>query len=98
MCPSRIERTASRNWFVKIVAFHQHGIEAGDGAALKVSGALEDFGKQAEHGRRVALLAGRLAGGEPDFALRHGQPRDRVHDQQNIQSLIAKIFGDGRCT
>ena len=60
---------------------------------LKCAGALEDSWQQREHRRRVSFLTGRLSGRQSDFALRHGQPRHRVHHQQDILALIAKIFG-----
>jgi hypothetical protein len=82
--------------FVEIVAFHQDGEESGDGALLKISGALQNARQQIEDRGRVALLAGRLAGGQADFALRHGQARHRIHDEQHVGALIAKIFGDGQ--
>ena len=58
----------------------------------KIPGALEDLRQQIEDARRVALLAGRLARRQADLALRHGQPRHRIHHQQHALSLIAKIF------
>ena len=53
------------------------------------------FGRSAKHRRRVAFLAGRLAGGQSDLALSHGQARDRIHDQQDVGALVAEILGDG---
>ena len=79
--------------FVKIVAFHQHGEKSGDGAFAKSPGPLEDLGQQIEDRRRIALLAGRLAGRQTNLALRHGEPGDRIHHQQHVFALIAKIFG-----
>jgi hypothetical protein len=70
---------------VEIVAFHQHGEEAGDGAAAKFPARSKILGQQIENRRRVAFLAGRLAGRQPDFALRHGQARDRIHHQQDAR-------------
>ena len=72
-------RVADR--FVEVVAFHQNGEEAGDGAFLKISRALQDARQQIEDRRRVAFLAGRLAGGQPDLALGHGQAGHRIHDE-----------------
>ena len=53
-------------------------------SALKIAGTLKHLGQQSEDGRRIAFLAGRLASGQPDFALRHCQARDGVHDQQHV--------------
>ena len=84
------------NGLVEIVAFHQDREESGDRAGLEVSGALKNLGQEREHGRRITLLAGRLSRGQSDFALRHGQARHRIHHQQNVRALIAKIFRGGQ--
>ncbi len=78
--------------FVEIVAFHQHGEKSGDGALAKSSGPLEDLRQQIKDRRRVAFLAGRLAGRQTDLALRHGQASHRIHHQQHVLALVAKIF------
>ena len=82
--------------FLRIVAFDQHGIEARDAAAGSASGTLQQLGKQGKYRRRIAARGRRLAGGQPDLALRRGKARERIHDQQHIASLVAKILGDGR--
>ena len=80
----------------EIVALDQHREEAGDRAAAEIAGALEDPGQEVEHRWRVAFLAGGLARRQADFALRHGQTGDRVHDQQYAGPLVAKILGHGQ--
>ena len=56
-----------------VVAFHQQTVKRGDAAVAKMSGALDQLGKQREYRRRVAFRRGRLAGGQSNFALRHGE-------------------------
>ena len=48
-----------------------------------------------KHGRRVAFAGRRFARRQTHFALRHGEARDAVHQKQNMQTLIAQLFGDG---
>ena len=72
------------NGFVEIVAFHQDREKSGNRAGLEVSGALKNLGQERVHGRRITLLAGRLSRGQSDFALRHGQPRHRIHHQEHV--------------
>ena len=62
---------------------------------LEVAGALQNSGQQVEDGRRIAFLAGRFAGGQADFALRHGEAGNRIHNQQHFGALVAEVFGDG---
>ena len=81
---------------VEIVALHQDGEESGNRPAPEIPGALEDLRQQVKHRRRVALLAGWFAGGETDLALGHGEAGDRIHDQQNVGSLVAEILRDGQ--
>src|ERR1035438_1192639 len=50
------------NRLVKVVALHQHGEEARNGALAEAAGAVEDFWKEIEDSGRVALLARWLAG------------------------------------
>ena len=64
--------------------------------APEVAGALEHLGQQVEDRRRVALLAGRLAGRQADLALRHGQARHRIHHQQHVGALVAEVLGHGQ--
>src|SRR5690606_24152780 len=49
-----------------------------------------------EYRGRIALGRGRLADSEADFALRLREARQRIHDEQHIQSLVAEILGDRR--
>ena len=62
---------------------------------LKIAGALEDLRQQIEDRGRVALLAGRFAGGKADFALGHGEAGDGIHDEQDALALVAEVLGDG---
>src|ERR1019366_752213 len=59
---------------VFVVAFHENGVEAGDGTGAEGAGPLNEAGEQSKDRGRVAFGGGRLAGGESDFALRHGEP------------------------
>ena len=67
---------------VHVVALDEHGVEAGDRAALAAAGPLEQAGEQGEDRRRVAPGGRRLAGGEADLALGHGEAGEAVHHQQ----------------
>ena len=95
MWPSRMRAHGVGDRLVGVVAFDEHGVEAGDAAlAADVAGALEQARQQREHRRRIALRGRRLAGGEPDLALRHREARDRVHHQQDVLPLLAEVLGD----
>ena len=59
------------------------------------AGPLDEAGEQSKDRGRVALGGGRLARGQSDFALRHGQTGERVDDQQHVLAAGAEIFGDG---
>ena len=83
--------------FVKVVAFHQHSEKSSDGGLGVVSGAFKNLGQHLEDAGRVALLAGRLAGGQSDFPLRHREPGDRIHHQKHGLALIAEILRHGEC-
>ena len=61
----------------------------------EMAGALEQLRQQREHRRRVALGGGRLAGGQSDFALGHGEARERIDHQQHVLALRGEIFRDG---
>ena len=54
------------------------------------------LGSRLIHRWRIAFLAGRLSGGQSDFALRHGQPRHRIHHQQHVHALVAEVFRGGQ--
>ena len=47
-----------------------------------------------EDGRRIALGGRRLAGGQADLALRHGEAGDAVHQAQHVLVLVAEVLGD----
>ena len=80
-----------------VISLDQHRVETGDAAAAtEAPGALEQPGEQREDRRRVSLGGGRLAGGQTNLPLRHGEARHRVHHQQHLTSLVAKVLGDGR--
>ena len=89
------QRASSVNQrIVFVVAFHEHGVEAGDGTGAEGTGALDQAGQQSEDRGRVAFGGGRLAGGESDFALRHGKAGKRIDNQQHVLAAGAEIFGD----
>ena len=84
-----------RHRLVMVVAVHQHAEDAGDGALLgarpRPFQQTRQFG---EYGRRIALGGRRLAGRQPDLALRHGKAGDRIHQHQHIFAEVAEIFRD----
>ena len=88
----RAHRVGDR--LVHVVAVDQHGVEAGDRAARRGAGALEQLRQQGEHARRVAARGGRLADRQADLALGHGEARDRVHHQHDVAALVAEVLGD----
>ena len=96
MWPSRMARTASEMGSLKSSPSTSTVKKPVMEPFLKLAGALEDARQDGEDGGRVALLAGWLAGGQSDFALRHGQARHRIHHQQHVGALVAEIFGDGQ--
>ena len=96
MWPSRIAARRVADRIHEVVAFDQHGVEPGDAAAVGSARALEQAREQAEHRRRVAASRGRLAGGETDLALRHGEAGEAVHQQQHVEALVAEPLGDPR--
>src|SRR5271157_3951033 len=61
-----------RYGLIHVVALHQNREKPGDRSAVEVARALEDLGQHLEHRWSVALLAGRFARRQADFALRHG--------------------------
>ncbi len=79
---------------VHVVAVDEHGVEAGDRAARRGAGALEQLRQQREHARRVAARGGRLADRQADLALGHREARDRVHHQHHVAALVAEVLGD----
>jgi hypothetical protein len=41
-------------------------------------------------------LAGRLSGGEADFALSHGEASGGIHDEEHVVALVAEVLGNGK--
>src|SRR3954468_6355449 len=80
---------------VHVVAVDEHGVEGGDRAVRARARALEELREHREDARRVAARGGRLADGEADLALGHGDARDRVHHQHDVGALVAEVLGDG---
>ena len=80
--------------FVHVAAFDEHGVDAGDRAALALAAALEQPRQQREHARWIAATCGRLSGGESDFALRTGHARHRIHEQQRVLAVVPKRLRD----
>ncbi|MNE13178.1 hypothetical protein D3C80_1060050 [compost metagenome] len=88
---------------VMVAAVHQDGEQGGDrpglgavGADRAGTGALQQLGQFGEDGRRIALGGRRLARGQTDLALGHGEAGDAVHQAQDFQPLIAQVFRDGQ--
>ena len=52
--------------------------------------------QQREHRRRIPARRRRLARRQADLALRHRETRHRVHQQQHLFALIAKVLGHRR--
>ena len=77
-----------------VVALDEHGVEAGDAARRRGAGALEQLGQQGEDARRVAARGRRLAGRQPDLALRHGDAGQAVHHQHDVPAVVAEPLGD----
>ena len=84
------------HWVQLIVAFHQHRVESGDAALRKVSCPLHQPGQHVQNRRRVALRRGRLACCQSNFPLRHGKPRKRVGDEQDVLTQARKVHSDHR--
>ena len=68
----------------------------GDRAVLGVAGPFEQAWQEREDGRRIAAQSRRLPCPEPDLALCHRQPRDRVHHEQHVLAFVAERLGNGR--
>ncbi len=85
-----------RNRFIMIVAFHQHGEQAGDGPGTFMqtrTGAFQQPRQFGEDGGGVTLAGGRLAGRQADLALGHGEAGHRIHQQQDIEAIVAQLLG-----
>ncbi|MNS94342.1 hypothetical protein D3C72_1285540 [compost metagenome] len=88
---------------VMVAAVHQDGEQGGDrpglgavGADRAGTGALQQLGQFGEDGGGIALGRRRLARGQADLALGHGEAGDRVHQAQDFQTLITQVFRDGQ--
>ena len=57
-------------------------------------GPLEQPGQEGEDRRRVAPGRRRLAGGQADLALGHGEAGEAVHHQHDVAALVAEPLGD----
>ncbi len=79
---------------VVIVAVDEHGVDAGDGPGAVGAGALQQPGEEGEGGRRVAAGGRRLTRGEPDLALGHRDPGQRVHHEDRVGALVTEGFRD----
>ena len=81
-----------------VVAFRQYGIERRDrtAARLGIARALHQFRQLGEYRGWITLGRWRLADGQGDFPLGLGKTGQRVHQQQDVLALVAKIFGDAR--
>ena len=81
---------------LRIVAFGQYRIESGDLTATigTVAGALDKLRQSCKHRGRVAASDRRFTDSQRNLALRHGIAGERIHDQQDMPTLIAKIFGN----
>ena len=86
------------NRVLLIVAFGQHGIKRGNRAAtgFGVTGALHQFRQFGEHRRRVTFGRRRLTDGQGDFPLGLGESGEGIHQQQDIFTLVPKVFGNPR--
>ena len=89
---------------VVVVAIDQHGEEQpGDRASDSAvgpcgarAGALQQLRQFGEDGGRVAARGRRLAGGQADLALGHGEAGDAVHQAQHLlEVLVAQELGQG---
>jgi hypothetical protein len=89
----RARRVGDR--LVHVVAVDEHGVEAGDRAAVARARALEQLREHREDAGRVAARGRRLADGQADLALGHREARDRVHHQHHVRALVAEVLGDG---
>ena len=84
------------NGVVGVIAFGQHGVDGRNGTMSMTTdtGAFNQIGQQSKHRRRVAFGGGRLANGQANFALRMGHACEAVDQHQDVQALVAKVFGN----
>ena len=85
-----------RDRFVRVISFHQNGVETGDTAGICPSGSLKQLREQRENTWRITPRCWRLACGKADFSLGQCESSDAVHDQKDIATCLAKVFGDRR--
>jgi len=77
-----------------IVAFHQHGIKRRNAAMSESPGAFHQAREFVQHGRCVPFRCRWLTRCQPNLALGHRKPRQRVHYQQYIFPFIRKRLGN----
>ncbi|MNE14883.1 hypothetical protein D3C80_1077780 [compost metagenome] len=84
------------NRVLLVIAFGQYRVKRRNRATARfgITGPLHQLGQLGENRRRVALGGRRLADGQGDLALSLGKTRQRVHQQQDVLALVAKVFGD----
>lgn len=80
--------------FIEIIPFDEDGEETGDRTLGEFSGALENFGQELKGAGRIAFLARRLAGGEANFSLCHGEASHRIDYEEDVFALVAEKLGD----
>jgi hypothetical protein len=77
-----------------VVAFGEHGVQTGDTAAVGHASPLQQPRQHREHRRWIPTRDRRLAYGESNFALGHGEASDRVHHQRDVLAAGTKVFGN----
>ena len=55
---------------------------------------LEQFRQLRKDGGRIASRRRRLAGGEADLALGHGEAGDGIEKADDLLAFVAEVFGD----
>ena len=80
---------------IGIVPLDENSVERRDTAPLVDTGALDELREHREDAGRIAASCGYLTGGQSNFALRHGESSDRVHEQEYIFSLISQRLCNG---
>ncbi len=82
---------------LQIVPFRQHGKKRRDGAlaVAAVARPLHQRRQFGEHRGRIPLGRRGLTHRQRDLALGLGVAGERIHQQQHVEPLIAKILGDG---
>ena len=80
-----------------VVPLHQHGIKGGDRTHPKLPRPLHQPGQLAEDRRRIPLGCRRLSGSQADLPRRHGEPRERIQNQQHVLTLRRKKLRHRGC-